>query len=87
MELGDADVMGEADSLGEIKRMKKENERKRSERELRRDEMLRARKAERDERMAVHRRKEEKTMESLVALARARFGGGEEDAGQGNDTG
>lgn len=75
-ELRDADVMGDADSLGEFKRAVKEQERKKNDRELRREEMLRARRAEREERMAVVRDKEAKTMEMLQELARARFGGG-----------
>jgi hypothetical protein len=75
-DLKDADVMGEADSLGDLKRMKKENERKKNERELRREEVLRARRAEREARLAVVREKEERTMGMLRELAQARFGGG-----------
>jgi hypothetical protein len=75
-DLLDDDVMGDADSLGQLKKMKRENERKKNERELRREEMARARRAEREEKLEVLRRKEEKTMEGLRALAQARFGGG-----------
>ncbi|ETN37596.1 uncharacterized protein HMPREF1541_07218 [Cyphellophora europaea CBS 101466] len=76
VEVREADVMGDTDSLGELKRMKKEHERKKNERELRREEMLRARRAEREERLAIVRQKEEKTIGMLQELARARFGGG-----------
>ena len=49
-------------------------ERKKNEREIRKEEILRARNEEREERMREYRAKEEKTMAGLVALARARFG-------------
>lgn len=74
MDLPDRDVMGEEDELGQLKRMKAESERKKNEREIRREEALRARKAERNERMKVMREKEEKTMKMLEEIARARFG-------------
>lgn len=67
--------MGGGDDLGTVKRVIKEQERKKNERELRKEEVLRARAAEREERMAVHREKEQKTVEMLKDLARARFGG------------
>jgi hypothetical protein len=76
-DLRDTDVMGDADSLGELKKMKKEHERKKNERELRREEMLRARREEREERLAVVREKEQRTVDMLKELARARFGGKE----------
>lgn len=81
MEVRDADVMGDEDSLGEIKRMRKENERKKNERELRKEEILRARKAEREARVAGMKEKEEKTMSMLKEIARQRFGGGNTDEG------
>ncbi|KPI41253.1 uncharacterized protein AB675_7934 [Cyphellophora attinorum] len=86
-DLPDDDVMGDADSLGQLKKMKRENERKKNERELRREEMARARRAEREEKLDVLRKKEAKTMEGLRALAQARFGGGaggvgDEDGGK-----
>jgi hypothetical protein len=80
-DLPDDDVMGDADSLGQLKKMKRENERKKNERELRREEMARARRAEREEKLEVLRKKEAKTMEGLRALAQARFGGGTGGAG------
>lgn len=76
VELRDADVMGDEDSLGEVKRMKRQNERKKNEREIRKEEILRARKAERDARLAGLKEKEDRTMEMFKEIARARFGGG-----------
>lgn len=76
VELRDAEVMGDEDSLGMLKRMQKENEKKRTEREIRREEALRARRAEREERMAGLRQKEDKTMAMLKEIAKARFGSG-----------
>lgn len=81
VELPDADVIGGEDSLSELKRLKAEEERKKSEREIRREEVMRARKEEREERVREMRKKEEKTMEMLRDLARARFGAG--GAGEG----
>lgn len=60
----------------EVRRMKREMERKRTEREVRREEVLRARQAEREERMGAVRAREQKTMDMLKALAEERFGGG-----------
>ncbi|KIV94817.1 hypothetical protein PV10_02549 [Exophiala mesophila] len=76
VELRDEDVMGGEDSLGEMKRMKKENERRKNEREIRKEEILRARKAEREVRLAGLKEKEDKTMAMLKDIARARYGGG-----------
>lgn len=76
VELRDAEVMGDEDSLGELKRMKRENERKKNEREIRKEEILRARKAERDARLAGLKEKEDRTMQMFKEIARARFGGG-----------
>lgn len=60
----------------EVRRMKREAERKRTEREVRREEVLRARQVEREERMGAVRAREQKTMDMLKALAEERFGGG-----------
>lgn len=79
-ELGDADVMGDEDSLGDVKRMQRENERRKNEREIRKEEVLRARRAEREARVAGMREKEERTMEMLREIARARFGGEQEES-------
>ena len=73
MELPESDIMGE-DGLSEFKRMKQNEERKKTERELRREEVLRARTAERDERLRGMREKEEKTMAYLMEIKKQRFG-------------
>ena len=74
-EIPESDLMGE-DSLSRLKQLKKEAERKKSERELKREEILRARAAEREERSQRLRDKESKTMDMLKELARSRFGDG-----------
>ena len=74
-EVRDADLLGgDDDGIEGYKRQKKEMERKKNDREVRRDEIWRARQAEREERIREYREKEEKTMSGLVALAKARFG-------------
>lgn len=80
-EAGGVEEMAESELLGAddggiegFKNLKKLEEKKKSERELRKEEILRARKEEREERIRVYQAKEEKTMSGLVALARARFG-------------
>jgi hypothetical protein len=78
VELPDAEVMGGGDSLEELKRMKQANERKKTEREVRREEVLRVKQAEREERVRGMRQKEEKTMAMLQEIAKARFGTGNE---------
>ncbi|KAF2843111.1 hypothetical protein M501DRAFT_946209 [Patellaria atrata CBS 101060] len=72
-EVKDQDLMG-GDCIEGYKARKKEAERKKNEREIRREELLRARAEEREERLAEHRAKEEKTMEMLRALAKQRYG-------------
>ena len=49
-------------------------ERKKNEREVRREEILRARMEELEERRRAYQAKEERTMSGLVALAKAKFG-------------
>ncbi|KAH0548256.1 hypothetical protein GP486_008038 [Trichoglossum hirsutum] len=71
-ELREADLMGD-DGLDGFKKKKKEMERKKNERELRKLEMLRIRAAEREGRLQEHRGKEEKTMAMLRALAKQNF--------------
>jgi hypothetical protein len=66
--------MGADEGIEGFKRVRREAERKKNERELRKDEVLRARMAERDERAREFRVKEERTMEGLRALAKERFG-------------
>ena len=74
-EAPEADLFGDEDGgIEGLKRQKHEMERKRNEREIRRDEILRARQEEREERIREYQAKEEKTMSGLIALAKARFG-------------
>ena len=75
-EIGEEDLMGAGEDAAELKRMKREEERKKSEREIRKEEVLRARMAEREGKMKGMKEKEEKTVAMLKELARARFGGG-----------
>ncbi|KAM3421169.1 hypothetical protein BST61_g1580 [Cercospora zeina] len=72
VEVNDQEMMGggEDDFKGELKR----REKVKSEREVRKEEALRARMAEREERMRGVRAKEEKTMDMLRSLAKERFG-------------
>lgn len=72
-DVGENDLMG--DDVDDLKKRKKAQERQKNEREIRKEEILRAREAEREERLAEHRKKEEKTMEYLRSLAQQRFGG------------
>lgn len=72
-EVGEGDLMGE-DGIEGYRAKAKENERRKTEREIRKEEALRARTAERETRLAAHRAKEDQTMEKLKALARERFG-------------
>lgn len=65
---------GAGDSLEVVKREREKETRKKNDRELRREEILRARVAEREERMEAYRRKEDETMSVLKALAKQRFG-------------
>ena len=72
-EVGDGELMGD-DGVDGFKAQVKKEQRKKSEREVRKEEVLRAREVEREERLAVYRRKEEGTVEMLKGLAKARFG-------------
>ncbi|KAF2086613.1 hypothetical protein K490DRAFT_44008 [Saccharata proteae CBS 121410] len=72
-EVGDGELMGD-DGVDAYKKRKKDFERKKTERELRAEEQLRIREYEREERLAEHRAKEEKTMDMLRDLAKKRFG-------------
>jgi hypothetical protein len=75
VEVPESELMGGGDSLTEFKQKKQEFERKKNEREIRKEEILRARAEERDERLREYRDKEDKTMAILKALAKNRFGG------------
>ena len=74
-ELGEGDLMGD-DGSESYKVKMKATEKQKNEREVRKEEVLRARAAERKEKMREHRQKEEKTMNMLKAIAQQRFGGG-----------
>lgn len=73
VEVAEADLMGD-DGIDAYKKKKRDEERKKSEREIRREEIARARDAERNERLSERREKEAKTMDFLKQLARERFG-------------
>ena len=73
-EVPDSELMGGGDGVGEFKKIKQEFERKKNERELRKEEILRARQAEREERLSEYRAKESSTMDMLKALAKQNFG-------------
>ncbi|KAL8680932.1 MAG: hypothetical protein Q9186_002892 [Xanthomendoza sp. 1 TL-2023] len=74
-EVPETDLMGDEEGgLAGYKQRKGEEDRKKNDREMRREEILRARRAERAERVQAYKVKEERTMEGLVALAKARFG-------------
>ncbi len=73
-EVPDTELMGGGDGVEEFKKTKQDFERKKNERELRKEEIARARQAEREERLQEYRVKEEGTMQMLKALAKQRFG-------------
>lgn len=73
VEVGDADLMGD-DGVEAYKKRKGEVERQKNEREIRKEEIMRARAAEREERLADRRAKEAQTMDFLKAIAKERFG-------------
>lgn len=72
--VGEADLMGGGDGIDELKREKVENERRKTEREIRREEIARAKAEEREERLREWREREEGTMKALKELAKQRFG-------------
>lgn len=74
VEVGEQELMGGGDGEQEFQREVKQRQRAKSEREIRKEEALRARMAEREERMRGVRMKEEKTMEMLRNIAKTRFG-------------
>jgi len=77
VELRDSDVMGGEDDLTKLKRTKEVDAKRKNEREQRREEFLMARRREREEKLKGMKEKEERTMDMLRELAKARFGGGE----------
>lgn len=69
------ELMGSGENdLAALKREKEKEQRKKNEREIRREEILRARAAEREERIQKYREKEQETIGWLQALAKQRFG-------------
>lgn len=73
VDVAEADLMGD-DGIDQFKKQKRDNERQKNEREIRREEMARARDAERNEKLAGRREKEEKTMDFLRQIAQERYG-------------
>jgi len=75
-EVDESTLLGAGTGGGESYAQKKAAlERKKNDREIRREQLLQARIAEREERVQGMREKEEKTMAMLKALAASRFGG------------
>ncbi|KAK9600855.1 hypothetical protein V6Z92_000921 [Aspergillus fumigatus] len=71
----DDELMGSGENdLDAIKKAQAREQRKKNEREIRREEILRARAAEREERLQQYRKKEEETIGWLKTLAKQRFG-------------
>lgn len=75
-DVNERELMGGGDEggIGAHRAKVKAHERKKNERELRKEEMLRTRAAEREVRLREHRAKEEKTMTMFKALAKQNFG-------------
>ena len=73
VEIGEGELMGD-DGIEAYKAKKKVDERVKNEREIRREEIARARAAEREEALSARRAKEAQTMEFLKQLAQERFG-------------
>ncbi|KAH6696830.1 RNA helicase HEL117 [Plectosphaerella plurivora] len=73
-EVAEGELMGGGDGIDELKREKAANERRKTEREIRREEIARAKAEEREERVKEWREREEGTMKALKELAKQRFG-------------
>lgn len=73
-EVNENELMGGGDGVEEYKRAKVVAERKKTERELRREEIQRAKEAEREERLQHYRKREESTIAVLKEIARQRYG-------------
>ena len=73
VEVGDGELMGD-DGIEGYKAKQKANERVKNEREIRREEIARARAAEREEALSARRAKEAQTMDFLRQLAQERYG-------------
>lgn len=73
-EVDDGELMGGGDGISEFKKAVANQQRKKTERELRREEEARARAEEREAKLTEWREREEDKMKSLKELAKARFG-------------
>lgn len=75
-EVKDSELMGNGDddSIEGIKRRRREEERKMSEREIRREEFARARREEMEQRKQSFTEKEEERTKRFIELAKQRFG-------------
>jgi hypothetical protein len=73
VEVGESELMGD-DGIEGYKAKKKADERVKNEREIRREEIARAKAAEREEALSARRAKEAQTMEFLKQIAKERFG-------------
>ncbi|KAI1758143.1 hypothetical protein F4782DRAFT_14507 [Xylaria castorea] len=74
-DLPDAELMGaDAGGVEEYKRLRHEAQRKKTEREVRREEILRAKREEREDRMKEYREREAQTVDMLREIAKSRFG-------------
>lgn len=74
-DVDESDLLGAAhDGVDGYKRQVKEMERKKNEREIRREEIMRARREEREARARDIQDREDRTMMGLIELARQRFG-------------
>lgn len=74
VEVEDGELMGGGDGVAEFKRAVASQQRKKTERELRREEEARARREEREEKLKEWKAREEEKMKGLKELAKARFG-------------
>jgi hypothetical protein len=72
-DIADNDLLGDG-GIDTYKRRQKDEEMKKSERQLRREEIFRAKAEERKERVQVMKAKEDQTMDMLKTLAKQRFG-------------
>ncbi|KAI0554063.1 hypothetical protein F4679DRAFT_395192 [Xylaria curta] len=74
-DLPDADLMGaDGGGIEEFKRLRREAERQKTEREVRREEILRAKREEREDRIKEYREREAHTVDMLREIAKSRFG-------------
>ncbi|KAI0438956.1 hypothetical protein F4803DRAFT_70197 [Xylaria telfairii] len=74
-DLPDADLMGgDGGGIEEYKRLRREADRRKTEREVRREEILRAKREEREDRVREYREREAHTVDMLREIAKSRFG-------------